>query len=81
MKHAKWGLMKFNLIILDIQIPPINIWFLKKNNYLNRTNNINSFLAEAKDRLHKEGCLVSADIFGFILTNTEDGGMVRILKQ
>ena len=54
--------------------------FKEKNNYLNRTNNINSFLGEAKDILHKEGCLVSADIFGFILTNTEDGGIGQNLE-
>ena len=54
--------------------------FKEKNNYLNRTNNINSFLREAKDTLHKEGCLVSADIFGFILTNTEDGGIGQNLE-
>ncbi len=41
----------------------------KENNFVNRTKNINSFLGEAKNRLHEEGCLVSADIFGFILTN------------
>ena len=54
--------------------------FKEKNNYLNRTNNINSFLGEAKEALHKEGCLVSADIFGFILTNTEDGGIGQNLE-
>ena len=43
-------------------------------------DSINSFLREAKDTLHKEGCLVSADIFGFILTNTEDGGIGQNLE-
>ena len=66
-----------------IRYPDSNYQFMvfkEKNNYLNRTNNINSFLGEAKNRLHKEGCLVSADIFGFILTNTEDGGIGQHLE-
>ena len=74
----------FNEIQFDyIRYPDSNYQYMvfkEKNNYLNRTNNINSFLAEAKDRLHKEGCLVSADIFGFILTNTEDGGIGQNLE-
>ena len=74
----------FNEIQFDyIRYPDSNYQYMvfkEKNNYLNRTNNINSFLREAKDTLHKEGCLVSADIFGFILTNTEDGGIGQNLE-
>ncbi len=54
--------------------------FKEENNFVNRTKNINSFLGEAKNRLHEEGCLVSADIFGFILTNTNDGGIGQNLE-
>ena len=54
--------------------------FKESSDYTNRVNNINSFLREAKEKLHNEGCLVSADIFGFILTNTEDGGIGQNLE-
>ncbi len=54
--------------------------FKENNDYTNRVDNINSFLGEAKEKLHNDGCLVSADIFGFILTNTQDGGIGQNLE-
>ena len=40
-----------------------------------RTEAITGFLREAADRLHPLGCLVAADIFGFITTVRGDGGI------
>ena len=40
-----------------------------------RTEAITGFLREASDRLHPLGCLVAADIFGFITTVRGDGGI------
>jgi len=40
-----------------------------------RIGAITSFLAEATDRLHPLGCLVGADIFGFITSVAGDGGI------
>jgi len=74
----------FNEIQFDyIRYPDSNyeyMVFKEKSDYETRVNNINSFLEEAKTRLHLEGCLVSADIFGYILTNTEDGGIGQNLE-
>ena len=74
----------FNEIQFDyIRYPDSNYQYMvfkEENNFVNRTKNINSFLGEAKNRLHEEGCLVSADIFGFILTNTNDGGIGQNLE-
>jgi hypothetical protein len=41
----------------------------------NRSQVIGSFLLEAQRLLHLEGCLVSADVFGYVLTNKLDGGI------
>ena len=74
----------FNEIQFDyIRYPDSNYQYMvfqEKNDYETRVNNINSFLGEAKTKLHIEGCLVSADIFGYILTNTEDGGIGQNLE-
>ena len=40
-----------------------------------RTEAITGFLREASDRLHPLGCIVAADIFGFITTARGDGGI------
>lgn len=40
-----------------------------------RIGTITSFLDQAADRLHPLGCLVGADIFGFITTVVGDGGI------
>ena len=40
-----------------------------------RTEAITGFVREAADRLHPLGCLVAADIFGFITTVQGDGGI------
>jgi hypothetical protein len=41
----------------------------------NRVKNINSFLKDSKELLHAKKCLLSADTFGFILKNQQDGGI------
>lgn len=40
-----------------------------------RTSTINSFLADAADTLRPMGCAVAADIFGYLTTATDDGGI------
>ena len=74
----------FNEIQFDyIRYPDSNYQFMvfeEESNYENRINNINTFLREAKEALHKEGCLVSADIFGYVLTNKSDGGIGQNLE-
>jgi len=55
--------------------------FDTKNDFENRVNNINSFLSKSKQILHGEGCLLSADTFGFILTNKQDGGIGQNLES
>ncbi len=54
--------------------------FKEKNDYENRVNNINTFLGEAREALHREGCLLSADIFGYVLTDKLDGGIGQNLE-
>ena len=54
--------------------------FDTKNDFENRVNNINSFLSRSRQLLHNEGCLLSADTFGFILTNKQDGGIGQNLE-
>ena len=46
----------------------------------NRTLTIQSFLYDAQQKLHSEGCLLSADIFGYVLTNRADGGIGQNLE-
>lgn len=40
-----------------------------------RITTINQFLAESVELLHPMGCAVAADIFGFITTTPDDGGI------
>lgn len=40
-----------------------------------RTSTINAFLDEAVNTLHPLGCAVAADIFGFLTTAQDDGGI------
>ena len=54
--------------------------FDTENNFENRTMNINSFLSKSRKLLHEEGCLLSADTFGFILTNKQDEGIGQNLE-
>lgn len=52
----------------------------EESNFENRTRNINSFLHEATKILHGEGCLVSADIFGYVLQSKSDNGIGQHLE-
>ena len=54
--------------------------FKDENTYENRIKNINSFLMIAKKEINSLGCFVSADVFGFILTNKLDGGIGQNLE-
>ena len=54
--------------------------FDTKNDFKNRVDNINSFLSKSRQLLHNEGCLLSADTFGYILTNKQDGGIGQNLE-
>ena len=54
--------------------------FKEENTYENRINNINSFLGKAKEEINSLGCFVSADVFGYILTNRFDGGIGQNLE-
>ena len=54
--------------------------FKDENTYDNRIKNINSFLMVAKKEINSLGCFVSADVFGFILTNKFDGGIGQNLE-
>ena len=47
----------------------------------NRTETITNFLSKVRDKLHLENCLISADIFGFVLTNKSDGGIGQNLES
>ena len=54
--------------------------FKDENTFDNRIKNINSFLMVAKKEINSLGCFVSADVFGFILTNKFDGGIGQNLE-
>ena len=54
--------------------------YKEESNFENRTRNINSFLYEATKILHGEGCLVSADIFGYVLQSESDNGIGQHLE-
>ena len=47
----------------------------EESNFENRTKNINSFLENATEVLHDNGCLASADIFGYVLNSKNDNGI------
>jgi hypothetical protein len=67
-----------------IRYPDSNNNFMRfdtKNDFENRVNNINSFLSKSRKMLHNEGCLLSADTFGYILTNKQDGGIGQNLES
>ena len=51
-----------------------------ENTFENRVENINSFLRFSKDTLNGMGCLVSADIFGYVLQNKADNGIGQHLE-
>ena len=57
-----------------------NLVYGDESNFKNRTRNINSFLLEATNILHGEGCLVSADIFGYVLQTKSDNGIGQHLE-
>ena len=66
-----------------IRYPDSNSKFMQfdtKNDFENRVNNINSFLSRSRQLLHNDGCLLSADTFGYILTNKQDGGIGQNLE-
>ena len=52
----------------------------EESNSENRTKNINSFLQNATDLLHDNGCLASADIFGYVLNAKNDNGIGQYLE-
>ena len=54
--------------------------FKENSDFENRVKNINNFLSKARELLNNEGCLVSADIFGYVLTNKLDGGIGQNLE-
>ena len=51
-----------------------------ENTYENRIENINSFLRFSRDILNGMGCLVSADIFGYVLQTRADNGIGQHLE-
>ena len=57
-----------------------NLVYEEESTFNNRTHNINSFLDEATEILHGEGCLVSADIFGYVLQTRSDNGIGQHLE-
>jgi hypothetical protein len=46
-----------------------------------RVKTITRFLETARDRLHAEGCAIGADIFGFIVSIPDDGGIGQRLEE
>ena len=54
--------------------------FDEESNFENRTKNINTFLQNATNLLHGNGCLTSADIFGYVLNAKNDNGIGQYLE-
>ena len=54
--------------------------YQNENTYENRIENINSFLRFSRDILNGMGCLVSADIFGYVLQTKADNGIGQHLE-
>ena len=54
--------------------------FDEESNFESRTKNINSFLQNATNLLHDNGCLASADIFGYVLNAKSDNGIGQYLE-
>ena len=77
-------LLGFDEIQFDyIRYPDTNYQGLvydDENNSENRTKNINSFLQNATKLLHDNGCLASADIFGYVLNAKNDNGIGQYLE-
>ena len=77
-------LLGFDEIQFDyIRYPDSNypgLIFDYESNFENRTENINSFLQNATDLLHDNGCLASADIFGYVLNSKNDNGIGQYLE-
>jgi len=46
-----------------------------------RVQTVSDFLAEARERLHAEGCAVSADIFGIVLSVPDDQGIGQRIEE
>ena len=74
----------FNEIQLDyIRYPDSQYRYMEfdlESTVENRTLTIQAFLYDAQQKLHSEGCLLSADIFGYVLTNRADGGIGQNLE-
>ena len=77
-------LLGFDEIQFDyIRYPDSNypgLIFDYESNFENRTENINSFLQNATDLLYDNGCLASADIFGYVLNSKSDNGIGQYLE-
>ena len=77
-------LLGFDEIQFDyIRYPDTNYQGLvydEESNFENRTKNINSFLQNATNLLHDNGCLASADIFGYALNSRSDNGIGQYLE-
>tara|TARA_Y100001936_G_scaffold251519_1_gene307781 strand:+ start:174 stop:1553 length:1380 start_codon:yes stop_codon:yes gene_type:complete len=75
----------FNEIQLDyIRYPDSQYKYMEfdlESTVENRTFSIQSFLYNVQQELHSEGCLLSADIFGYVLTNRADGGIGQNLES
>ncbi|MDB3983404.1 putative glycoside hydrolase [Acidimicrobiia bacterium] len=66
-----------------IRYPDSNSQFMQfdtKTDFENRVNIINAFLSKSRQLIQNEGCLLSADTFGYILTNKQDGGIGQNLE-
>jgi len=58
-----------------------NLQFDEESTLETRTKNINSFLFEVREELHARGCLLSADIFGYVLIAKNDNGIGQLLES
>lgn len=58
-----------------------NLKYDQESSFENRVNNINSFLSNATIELHNNGCLSSADIFGYVLNSKTDNGIGQYLES
>ena len=69
------------MITSDIPTQIVNLCkFDTKTDFENRVNIINAFLSKSRQLIQNEGCLLSADTFGYILTNKQDGGIGQNLE-
>ena len=58
-----------------------NLQFDQESTSETRTNNINSLLSQIREELHAKGCLLSADIFGYVLIAKNDNGIGQFLES